>query len=632
MAGLNLDWGKESKMGEALAELKKNPAGPNKLATTVINTRNPKVGVSTSTYAAQISCPNGENTNYRCPLYGNGCYAEELPIGWTTKRLNKDAGLQSYSDPNAKFSPLDVAMDEAESMNQTHKSWLRKKKNNWVRLHVVGDSVTSECAKIVSSAAESYVASSGVAGAKNVWNYTHAWRTVPRDAWSSKISVLASCDRVEDLPKAHSKGYATAIVLPQEFMEELGRQQSAKFGKSFMLPNGFKAIPCPYEIAKLVPGAKKRQCVECHLCMRDEWLRDSKCVIAFAAHTSKAEVVSSDLIRISAEDTKAVEDSVKMNPNPGRVPHTHFKQLVRKFEERGDVDSPESLAAWIERKKHGKGWPHRTNPGFSVSSESSGSSVGNANKANEALTRAGRVYYPTQGSAISAVERSLREAGYDWNSWDVSWDSIGYEQSRTYGPIHLGDNHYLNVTIYRMGSGNYELTAAVSKSRRGSKRNPEDTAAEMYETFHGKPSEEILEVGETVRFHENLAALGELVEMKVATLTKKDVELDFTDSGCMLCSNENGTQLYVVGGDQSIDLDKIGFTGAKGEKDLITIGVLYELTYRTEKGFDKFKLTDYYHELGEETGFQPMLVYDAMNEFILISGGEYKIKAEGIVN
>jgi hypothetical protein len=541
MAGLNLDWGKESKMGEALAELKKNPPGPNKLATTVINTGNPKVGVSTATYAAQVSCPNGENTNYRCPLYGNGCYAEEGPVGWTTKRLNKDAGLRSYSDPNARFSPLDVAMDEAESMNQTHKSWLKKKKNNWVRLHVVGDSVTSECAKIVSSAAERYVASSGVAGAKNVWNYTHAWRAVPRDAWSSKISVLASCDKVEDLPKAHSKGYATAIVLPQEFMEELGRQQNVEFGKSFMLPNGFKAIPCPYEIAKLVPGAKKRQCVECHLCMRDEWLKNSKCVIAFAAHTSKAEVVSSGLIQISAEDTKAVEDSVKMNPNPGRVPHTHFKQLVRKFEVRGDVDSPESLAAWIERKKHGRGWPHKANPGFSVSSESSVS----------------------------------------------SW---------------------------------------------GSKHNPEDTAAEMYETFHGKPSEEILEVGETVRFHENLAALGELVEMKVATLTKKDVELDFTDSGCMLCSNENGTQLYVVGGDQSIDLDKIGFTGAKGEKDLITIGVLYELTYRTEKGFDKFKLTDYYHELGEETGFQPMLVYDAMNEFILISGGEYKIKAEGIVN
>lgn len=209
-----------------------------------------------------------------------------------------------------------------------------------------------------------------------------------------------------------------------------------------------------------------------------------------------------------------------------------------------------------------------------------------------------------------------------------------------------GDSSYADVLV-RLGvvrTANPRRTESGSdydggsleqwiESRRGGRRhNPEDTAAEMYETFHDKPSEEILEVGETVKFHSNLAVLGELVEFKIATLTKKDAVVSFEDSGCLLCSNEKGTQLYVVGGDQTLDLAKLGFSGAKLDKDMITVGVLYELTYQTQKGFDKFKLTDYYHELGEETGFQPMLVYDKMNDFLLISGGEYRIKAEGICN
>jgi hypothetical protein len=62
------------------------------------------------------------------------------------------------------------------------------------------------------------------------------------------------------------------------------------------------------------------------------------------------------------------------------------------------------------------------------------------------------------------------------------------------------------------------------------------------------------------------------------------------------------------------------------------IGVAYELTYQTEKGFQNFKLTDYYHKLGEETGVQPFLLYDPRNQLLSISGGQYQTKPEGIVN
>lgn len=162
-------------------------------------------------------------------------------------------------------------------------------------------------------------------------------------------------------------------------------------------------------------------------------------------------------------------------------------------------------------------------------------------------------------------------------------------------------------------------------------RNPESSAASMYETFHGRPSTEVLEVEESVHYHENLAALGELVELKVATPTRKDVTINF-DSGTQLASNEDGTQLYIIGGDQSLDLGEMGFKGPAADKECVDLGILYELTYHTQKSFHKFKPTDYYHALGEETGDQPRLLYDRVNCLLSVAGGSYEIKDVGITN
>jgi hypothetical protein len=39
-------------------------------------------------------------------------------------------------------------------------------------------------------------------------------------------------------------------------------------------------------------------CLECGLCMKDDWLRKNRAAIAFAAHTSGAQKVSSELFKI----------------------------------------------------------------------------------------------------------------------------------------------------------------------------------------------------------------------------------------------------------------------------------------------------------------------------------------------
>ena len=694
MAGkLRLDWGKESPIKDVDPDMPirtSNPAepkaqgvmGPAGLAKAVVNSGNAKVGVALATLSAQSSCPDGKNTSYRCPLYNNGCYAEDPQGGktiFTTVKLNEAAGLVNHNATGNTASPVEVAKDEAEAIKLAIPLWKKKRVNNWFRLHVVGDAVTAECARIISEAAD-LCSESSPTGTKNIWNYTHGWRTVPRSAWSNNISMLASCDTIEDLPKAHGKGYACAIVMPKETMEKMGKEQNKEFGNWFMLPNGFKAIPCPYEIGKIVNNPGK-QCIECKYCMREDSLYRNKGVIVFAAHTNKAEKAAKELIDIDVSQLEVVDAAVPVSKNPVmgddysprsrklRPMEKDVKALSALFEEqvrqglrRGlsekeAVDNAKLLTSMYGH--HFRETLAVENPGRYYLFNSAHVPYGSVGDEQEARAEAQRIAASRGGYAfvmdkqarvtykVYSDGRVVKTSGNPFNMLYMAPDERDAERLVK----HLRNDHSIESYVFPFtyeGRTTYEVVLQDDNDYPRAKRvvadymdekihsrrksNPEDTAADMYETFHGKPSEEILEVGETVNYHANLAVLGELVEIKVATLTKKDVDLSFEESDCLLCSNEKGTQLYIVGGDQSLDLEKLGFTGDKGDKDLITIGIAYEITYRTEKGFDKFRLTDYYHELGEETGFQPSLVYDVMNEFLLISGGEYKIKDVGIVN
>lgn len=97
-------------------------------------------------------------------------------------------------------------------------------------------------------------------------------------------------------------------------------------------------------------------------------------------------------------------------------------------------------------------------------------------------------------------------------------------------------------------------------------------------------------------------------------------------STTLLCANESGSQLYLVGGDQTIDLDALKFSEIEQAKELITIGECYFVSYLTQKDFDKFETIVYEHELGEESGVLPTLIYDRLNQRLLLSGGEYHIE------
>jgi len=160
-----------------------------------------------------------------------------------------------------------------------------------------------------------------------------------------------------------------------------------------------------------------------------------------------------------------------------------------------------------------------------------------------------------------------------------------------------------------------------------SKQNPEDSAAELSEAWHGRPPKTATDIIERVHYHGVLTELGQLEEIKVMVTTRKAQAIRFDDD-TFLCSSENGKQLYVVGGDQSLDLEALGIEGEEAEKDCVMVGEVYSLTYVTDKqhlGKADKQTGPYEHVMGEDGGVPPFLVYDRLNSSIGFAGGTYRI-------
>jgi hypothetical protein len=251
----------------------------------------------------------------------------------------------------------------------------------------------------------------------------------------------------------------------------------------------------------------------------------------------------------------------------------------------------------------------------------------------------GRMENPSRRNPDTKEPATMAEAKKHWGYTRSVLNSAAIEALKgghwfmKRGYPAYGHEDGTSVAFYRLPSG----SVTGSFRHLGAHRNPDmdsdasSESAELYEAFHGKPSTETLVYEDTIESPDSFAVLGELIEMKVATVTGKDATLSGF-GGAVLASNDAGTQLYIVGGDQALDLDSLAFSPAAQAKDSITVGILYEITYRTEKQFHKFELTEYFHQLGEETGEQPTLIYDVVNAQLSVSGGAYEVKPEGIVN
>jgi hypothetical protein len=131
-----------------------------------------------------------------------------------------------------------------------------------IRMHVSGDAKNAKAARILAEA----IADWTTRGGGPAWTYTHAWRSIPREAWGP-ISVLASIEHVTDAVHARERGYVPALVVPELPPD----------GKAFEL-FGVRWIPCPAQTRNDVA------CTDCRLCFDDASLFERRAGIAFAAH------------------------------------------------------------------------------------------------------------------------------------------------------------------------------------------------------------------------------------------------------------------------------------------------------------------------------------------------------------
>jgi hypothetical protein len=200
--------------------------------------RSRKLGQVAATYAPIHSCPSD------CPLLNRGCYAQHDKCGILLQKLNKTA------EEMKKTRPIDIAKEEAKLIKELPG-------DRPLRLHVVGDAKTSITAEILADAVKTYP--------EKVWTYTHAWKTVPRDRWG-RISVLASCETLEDCNKAMDRGYAACILRLKPFEGEF-------FNKDYK----FKMVSCKSKLGKVT-------CNTCKICMDDYTLLNHREVICFFPH------------------------------------------------------------------------------------------------------------------------------------------------------------------------------------------------------------------------------------------------------------------------------------------------------------------------------------------------------------
>ena len=180
---------------------------------------NKKTGYTGVTYIPFSTCSDS------CPFKKGGCYAQSGNCGVHTKRISKNAEGMSSDD---------LISLEANVVSEMRGLFP-------LRLHVSGDVKTDEQAQKLAKAAERYTAKDG----QPVWTYTHSWKEVSAESWGS-ISVFASCESIEQVKEAKSKGYKTSFVCEER-----------DFSKNI---DGVEMINCPNQKNKAV------QCSQCKLC------------------------------------------------------------------------------------------------------------------------------------------------------------------------------------------------------------------------------------------------------------------------------------------------------------------------------------------------------------------------------
>lgn len=178
--------------------------------------------------------------------------------------------------------------------------------------------------------------------------------------------------------------------------------------------------------------------------------------------------------------------------------------------------------------------------------------------------------------------------------------------------------------------------------RRSKRRNPESDsmqrAGQTYAMFHGRGPSEVLKGNAMVKKFSpgDVAALGDLVSLSVGD-NAYQVQWGAKERP-LLATDRCAKQLFIVGGNQALDGMMSGMKLRPGG-DMVDLGEVNQIEYLTEKRFDGFQPIIYFHQFGEEDAKRnpnkvrrPRLRYSRKSKKLMLVGGAYKIKKDGIIN
>ncbi len=135
--------------------------------------------------------------------------------------------------------------------------------------------------------------------------------------------------------------------------------------------------------------------------------------------------------------------------------------------------------------------------------------------------------------------------------------------------------------------------------------------------------------------HEHVAAFGELVALVIMPERgSRAIKLSGFETRqgqpAFLTTNEKRTQLFVDGGDQSVNVATFGIGKPVHETEVL--GSLYSVDYYTTKdhlGKDGGEAV-YHHVFSKKR--RPVVIYDTVNSLLYLAGGRYENLDEGITH
>ena len=171
-----------------------------------------------------------------------------------------------------------------------------------------------------------------------------------------------------------------------------------------------------------------------------------------------------------------------------------------------------------------------------------------------------------------------------------------------------------------------------SRLRHGWKPRANPTAEALREKFTGKEVDRIKIYDEPHMPAGDYAQLGKLLSLFVKPRRGGQVQ-EIRATGVTVVSDETARQIYFVGGDQDISAALAVFGAVDRGAGLYELGEARRIDYRQRKEHvPQPDMDSWRHEFGEESGVRPIALFDVKAKRLLLEGGEYVVREEGIIN